>query len=276
MAYDTTYCRRIVDGNNKLIRQWKAQDNTILYEDPFYIPFYIYNRGTSACTITVRKGSSGGTISLYYSTNARSSWTTLSLSSNNTNYTFSIPSKRICFLRANAGDLINTRWQITGSTQKIDLGGNLRSLVLNTNYTNVTDTINCNNFITGSSISPQINNVVRLALPNIDCLNFITGGTFTQSPILYDTTVLRCSSSSNGWPNLNSIVCTGHFQCYGNTTSTSMYTASSGTIYCPTGVTFSKNTTDNRFTSQYASRNSPAIMPKNWTYSQKSILNVTS
>lgn len=276
MAYDTTYCRRIVDGNNKLIRQWKAQNGTILYEDPFYIPFYIYNRGSSACTITVRKGSTSGTISLYYSTNARSSWTTLSLSSNNTNYTFSIPSKRICFLRANAQSLSNTVWQITGSTQKIDLGGNLRSLVLNNNYTNVTDAISCSNFITGSSICPQINNVVRLALPNISCNNFIGGGTFTQSPILYSTTVLRCTSGSDGWPNVNSIVCTGHFQCYGNTTSTSMYVASSGTIYCPTGVTFTKNTINNRFTSQYSARNSPAIMPSTWSYVQRSILNVTS
>lgn len=274
MAYNTTYCRRIVDGNNKLVRQWKAQNGTILYEDPFYIPFYIHNLGSSACTITIRKGSTTS-FNLYYSTNARSSWTTLSLNKNNTNFTFSIPAGRTCFIRGAAQDLGSTIMQFTSSTQNIDLGGNLRSLVLNTNFTNTSTVLYCN-VLFASTFTQHVKNVVRLALPNIECSNLLFGGTFTQSPILYETTVIKCSSSSNGWPNLNSIVCTGHFQCYGNTTSTSMYVASSGTIYCPTGVTFSKNTTDNRFTSTYSARNSPAIMPKNWTYSQKSILNVTS
>lgn len=280
MAYDTTYCRRIVDGNNKLIRQWKAQDNTILYEDPFYIPFYIHNLGSSACTITVKQEYGAPNFNLYYSTNARSSWTTLSFTGSNQQKAFSIPAKGTAFVRGTISPTSAAKASFLGSTQNIDLGGNLTSLFVNNNYTTNTTQITIKNLFV-QTFTTHIKNVARLACPYCTLDNaFATAGaspetvTFTTSPILYSTTIV--GNNYQVWP-ITTIVCTGKFKTKAGTNMNQRgfsVNSTTGTVYCPTNVTFANNTKDKQFAS--TSNNTTCMLPKNWTYSQKSILNVTS
>lgn len=280
MAYDTTYCRRIVDGNNKLVRQWKAQNGTILYEDPFYIPFYIHNLGSSACTITVKQDYGAANFNLYYSTNARSSWTTLSFTGSNQQKSFSIPAKTTAFVRGTINPTNTAQAQFLGATQNIDLGGNLASLYVNNNYTTNTTQIRVQNLFV-QSFTTHIKNVARLACPHCTLDNaFATAGsspetvTFTTSPIFYSTTIV--GNAYQVWP-ITTIICTGKFQTSKATNLNQRgFTVNSttGTVYCPTNVTFANNTQDKRFAS--TSNNTTCMLPKNWTYSQKSILNVTS
>lgn len=280
MAYDTTYCRRIVDGNNKLIRQWKAQNGTILYEDPFYIPFYIHNRGTSTNTITVKQLYGTVNFTLYVSTNARSSWTTLSFTGSNQQKSFTIPAKGTAFIRGNISKTAKPQAAFLGATANIDLGGNLASLYTNNNYTTNTDTLYPYNLFV-QTFTTNIKNVARLACPNCILRNtFATAGsspesvTFTTSPILYSTT--EVANSYQVWP-ITTIVCTGKFKVGAGTNMNQrgfIVNSTTGTVYCPTNVTFANNTQDERFAS--TSNNTTCMLPKNWSYSQKSILNVTS
>lgn len=123
------------------IRRWSDSTGK-LWEDPRYLPFYVKNRSTTnSITVrwykyTVTQGTNPPTISsVYYSTD-NSTWHSQSPYSN-----FTIPAGGIMYFRASV-----TSWGYNGSTVAgncmyhsgpVDLGGNMGSLVYNTNIKTV-------------------------------------------------------------------------------------------------------------------------------------------